>query len=73
MRFRGAHLQQTRRLAGLSQTELSLRAGVGLQVVTRAEQGRSTPSAEACARLARALEISIESLFEDGAVPAVPA
>jgi transcriptional regulator with XRE-family HTH domain len=48
-----------RRTPGLRREELATLAGISIEYVTRLEQGRlSTPSAQVCAALARALRLS---------------
>ncbi|MCP2262697.1 helix-turn-helix domain-containing protein [Promicromonospora thailandica] len=48
-----------RRVAGLRRSELAQLAGISVEYVVRLEQGRaSTPSAQVCAALARALGLS---------------
>lgn len=48
-----------RRVAGLRRGELAQLAGISVEYVVRLEQGRaSTPSAQVCAALARALQLS---------------
>lgn len=49
----------TRRVAGLRRGELAMLAGISVEYVERLERGRSTtPSAQVCAALARALQLS---------------
>ncbi|PRY00044.1 helix-turn-helix domain-containing protein [Allonocardiopsis opalescens] len=48
-----------RRVAGLRRSELAQLAGISVEYVVRLEQGRgSTPSAQVCSALARALQLS---------------
>jgi transcriptional regulator with XRE-family HTH domain len=48
-----------RRVAGLRRGELAMLAGISVEYVERLERGRSTtPSAQVCAALARALQLS---------------
>ncbi|HEV6953374.1 MAG TPA: helix-turn-helix transcriptional regulator [Promicromonospora sp.] len=48
-----------RRVAGLRRSELAQLSGISVEYVVRLEQGRaSTPSAQVCAALARALQLS---------------
>jgi transcriptional regulator with XRE-family HTH domain len=48
-----------RRVAGLRRSELALLAGISVEYVVRLEQGKAaTPSAQVCAALARALQLS---------------
>ncbi|MET1071987.1 MAG: helix-turn-helix transcriptional regulator [Umezawaea sp.] len=50
-----------RRAAGLRREELAVLAGISIEYVVRLEQGRaSTPSAQVCLALARALQLSDE-------------
>ncbi|WP_433781931.1 helix-turn-helix domain-containing protein [Actinomycetospora sp. CA-101289] len=55
----GMAVNAPRRAPGLRREELALLAGISIDYVVRLEQGRmSTPSAQVCASLARALRLS---------------
>lgn len=58
----GALLRQWRKSRGLSQLELSLRAGVSLKHVGFVETGRSAPSREMVLRLAAAMDVPSREL-----------
>lgn len=63
-----AKVREARRKTGLSQRELSQRAGVVLSCVGDIEAGRPRlPGAFTAIRLARALGTTVEDLFGDGA------
>lgn len=62
----GERIRQLRKEAGLSQAELADKIGADPGRVSRYEAGRITPSAEALARLAETLNISIDHLLIDG-------
>jgi putative transcriptional regulator len=58
-------LRDCRKAAGgMTQQELAERAGVSRQSVISIERGRYRPSVELALRLARALGVSVEDLFE---------
>lgn len=71
-RFRPGALRDARLAASYTQHSLALAAGLRVDVIARAEQGRHVPEAETLASLAHVLGISLADLFEiDGeAVPA---
>jgi len=56
------NLKKYRLAKGLSQEELSRRAGVHVVQFSRYERGHSTPSIEVVQKLAEALEIPIDTL-----------
>ncbi len=59
-------IRQLRTEAGLSQAELAQRAGAGdARQISRYENGRITPSLDAIAHIAEALNISIDYLVID--------
>jgi transcriptional regulator with XRE-family HTH domain len=58
----GARLKRLREAAGLSQPELSRRAGIPLGTLRGWEYGRRTPLLDAAARLADALNITLDEL-----------
>ena len=49
---------------GLTQQDLANRVGVTRQSIIFVEQGRFRPSVELALRLARALDVRVEDLFE---------
>lgn len=49
---------------GLTQQDLAIRVGVTRQSIIFIEQGRFRPSVELALRLARALGVRVEDLFE---------
>ncbi|MBM2621244.1 helix-turn-helix domain-containing protein [Actinoplanes sp. LDG1-06] len=52
-----------RRVAGLRRSELAMLAGISVEYVIRLEQGKTTtPSAQVCSALARALQLSDDEL-----------
>jgi transcriptional regulator with XRE-family HTH domain len=58
----GTRLQRLRKAAGLSQSQLARAAGVPLGSLQQWEQGRRTPLLDAAARIAVALQCSIDDL-----------
>jgi len=54
-----------RRKAGLTQDELAERAGVGQSTVAMWESQGRQPTAENAVKLARALGLTVEQLYED--------
>lgn len=59
----GSRLRETRELKGLTQSELSERANLGEKEIWRYENGKSTPSADTVAQIARVLEVSTDFLL----------
>ena len=57
-------LRSARLRAGLSQAELASRAGVTRQAVSAIEGGKTVPTTPVALRLARALELTVEELFQ---------
>src|SRR5256714_6087587 len=64
----GNAIKQHRSVLGISQEELAARAGLHRTYVSEVERGERNPSIASVEKLARALEISITSLFD----PALP-
>jgi transcriptional regulator with XRE-family HTH domain len=62
----GQRLQELRKAAGLSQTELAARSATAIDTFRKWEQGRTLPSIEAAARLATALGVSLDQLGGTG-------
>jgi transcriptional regulator with XRE-family HTH domain len=60
----GALVRQHRKAAGLDQTELGNRSGLGQSAVSKVESARVTPTPETLGRLADALELSGEARTE---------
>ncbi len=63
LRF-GANLSRARKRAGLSQEELAFLAGLHRVTPSLVERGERTPRIDTAAKLAGALEIPVEALFE---------
>jgi transcriptional regulator with XRE-family HTH domain len=59
----GLAVKQRRRELGISQEELSFRAGLHRTYISDIERGSRNPSLENIDKLAKALEISISALF----------
>ena len=57
-------LRQVRRDTKLTQQELSERIGVSRQTVISVERGRFKPSVELALKLAEALHVKVEELFQ---------
>jgi two-component system response regulator len=66
----GASVRAWRHRLGISQEELAARAGLHRTYVCDVERGTRNVSLESIEKLARALEISITTLFSYGAAPA---
>jgi putative transcriptional regulator len=64
--FQGQKLRDLRADAGLTQKQLAERADVRRESISHAESGAHVPTAEAIARIAKALEVPIDELFADG-------
>lgn len=58
------NLQKIRWDKNLSQKQLSLKSGVPQSVISSVENGLTTPSLTTALRLAKALEISVEDIFQ---------
>ena len=63
----GEQIRILRRQRGLSQSDLARRAGMKPGPVNAIENGRSLPSTGVLLRLARAMGVAIEKVFEEGA------
>jgi transcriptional regulator with XRE-family HTH domain len=68
--FLPAVLRSTREAAGWTQVELAAFSDVDINVVTRAEQGRSVPSTGALIAIARTLGVPLEFFYDGDEVPA---
>jgi transcriptional regulator with XRE-family HTH domain len=68
----GSALQRLREQAGLSQSQLALKASVPIDSLRNWEQGRVLPRIDAVIRLARALGVTVDELVADVAAPAEP-
>ena len=60
----GAFIRQQREIAQQSIRDLAKRAGVSNPYLSQIERGLRKPSADSLQRIARALEISAETLYE---------
>lgn len=60
----GAFIRQQREIAQQSIRDLAKRAGVSNPYLSQIERGLRKPSAEILQQIARALEISAETLYE---------
>jgi transcriptional regulator with XRE-family HTH domain len=68
-----ARLQELREGAGLSQPGLADRAGIPVDSIQNWEQGRTRPRLDALLKLARALDVSLDTLVvAEEAGPARP-
>ena len=61
-----------RAIHDLTQAELAARAGVTRKSVNAIEAGRMVPSVLLALKLARVLEVSVETLFRLDGAPAAP-
>ena len=62
-------IQQFRTELGYTQEDLGDLRGVNASCISRWETGKWSPSAENSLRLAKALKVSIEDLYDDGETP----
>jgi putative transcriptional regulator len=62
--FQGQKLRDARAGAGLTQKQLADLAEVQRRTIISAEKGKHVPEAEAVARIAKALGVSINCLFD---------
>ena len=60
----GHRLREARGRARLTQAELAARSGVSQAVISMAERGERRPSPPVVEKLARALGVSAQSLYE---------
>jgi transcriptional regulator with XRE-family HTH domain len=58
----GKTLQNLRRAAGLTQTELAMRSNTSIDTLRNWEQDQALPKIDAATRLARALGVSLNKL-----------
>ncbi len=58
------HLQRIRKQSGLGATELAQRVGIARQTIYAIERGSFVPNTAVALQLARALEVSVEDLFD---------
>jgi transcriptional regulator with XRE-family HTH domain len=65
----GKRFKQLREAAGLSQTALANLCGVPLRSYQQWEQGRRTPLLDAAAKVAEALDVSLDDLAGIGHPP----
>ena len=61
----GQRLNQLRRQAGITMTELARRSGLSQGYISRLEMGQSTPSLRVLARLAQALGVPLAILLNE--------
>lgn len=65
----GVRFKHLREAAGLSQSQLARAAGVPVKSYQQWEQGRRTPLLDAAARIAEALDVSLDDLAGIGQPP----
>lgn len=63
-------MAEARAAKGLTQQQLAAAARVSRETVNRAENRQNVPGAEALARIAKQLEVTVDSLFQDEEVTA---
>jgi mannose-6-phosphate isomerase-like protein (cupin superfamily)/DNA-binding XRE family transcriptional regulator len=68
----GAQVRAERQRRALSVRELARRIGVSASLVSQVETGRAQPSVTTLMALVTELELSLDSLFSDGAQPGGP-
>jgi DNA-binding XRE family transcriptional regulator len=56
-------IRSKRKILGISQTELSLKAGISRTALVAIEKGLTKPKGETMLKLARVLNCNVESLF----------
>jgi transcriptional regulator with XRE-family HTH domain len=61
----GKRLRQLRERAGLTQVELSLKAGVNVMACSRIERGAVEPTLSTIQGFARALDVSVDELLAE--------
>jgi transcriptional regulator with XRE-family HTH domain len=61
----GERIKALRKEAGWSQGELAAKVGTDARQISRYENGRITPSLDALARVAQALDVSLDHLVFD--------
>ena len=66
MTFLGSKIRAERERRDLTLTELARLAHTSRDTVRRAERGENTPAFTAVARIARALEIPLDDLHQNG-------
>ena len=59
----GGRIRERREAAGLTQAELSSRAGIGRVTLTRVEKGEHSPRTETLTAIARVLRVEVEDLI----------
>ena len=59
----GGRIRERRETAGVTQAELSSRAGIGRVTLTRIEKGEHSPRTETLTAIARALGVEVEDLM----------
>jgi XRE family transcriptional regulator, regulator of sulfur utilization len=62
----GLSVQRLRKSYGLSLSDLSLRSGVAKSIISQIEHNETNPTLSTLWRLARALDVSIESMLQGG-------
>lgn len=62
----GARLHDLRKASGLTQSDLAEKAGISLSFLSFLESGKRKGSLETYARLAQALGMGVDELFQDG-------
>ena len=68
----GRRLRELRAASGLSLDALAHKSGVSRSNISLIERGQSSPTAVVLDKLSSALGVSVASMFEAGAAPAVP-
>jgi putative transcriptional regulator len=66
--FQGQKLRDLRLAAGLTQQQLADRAGIQRETVNHAENERHVPGGDTLGKIAKALDVPLDSLFEPEAV-----
>ena len=63
--MRNNRMKAARILAGLTQKELADMIGLNVQSIYRIEMGIFDPSLKTCRKICRALDVTLDQIFED--------
>lgn len=64
MKLNAQRLRDARKAAGLTRAQLFLASGVSIETIARVELGKGSPRAEHLAKIAAALDVPMDSLFD---------
>ena len=63
--MKNTRMKAARVLAGLTQSELAEKIGLNVQSIYRIEMGIFDPSLKTCKKICRALNVTLDQIFED--------